>query len=66
MSADIARQHIRDLEKSVASGDVAALARLINRIHDDWPLLPEAEREEILKLEARFITLVHAEVKGSA
>ena len=53
---------IQQLEVCAAAGDLAGMAGAVSSLHENWNCLSENEQQQILKLEAIFISLVHMQM----
>jgi hypothetical protein len=51
---------IREFRRHIVAGDILAMAQSVTALHDNWGSLSENEQHEVLKLEAIFLSLVHA------
>ena len=52
------------MEKCVIDADLAGMAESIGELHAQWDQIDDATRSDILKLEAIFLSLLNARVKG--
>ncbi len=59
------QKQVRELEEYVAAGDIAGMAQVIEQLHEQWDDLPEDTQQEILKLEAIFLSFVDIKVGGA-
>ena len=53
------QDQIRQLEKFFAVGDISAMAKVIENLHEKWDELDETTQKDISKLEAIFRSLVN-------
>lgn len=52
------QENVKELERNLASGDVAAASRTLVRIYDEWALLDEATQKDMKALEALYLSMV--------
>lgn len=55
------RQHIQELQKRIVMGDISGMAGSVATLQSEWSSLSESERQEVLKLEAIFLSMVEIE-----
>ncbi len=56
-------EHIKRMERCICDADLAGMAQSIGDLHAQWDSIDDATRSDILKLEAIFLSLLHARVK---
>ncbi len=52
------RMQIEEFEKSVVAGDFSGMAGSVAQLHERWSSLSENEQQQVLKLEAIFMSLM--------
>lgn len=60
------QQHIKNLEKCIALGDIGGMAKSIEELHRGWDGLDAMMQADIRKLEAIFLSLVRMKKGGHA
>ena len=48
---------IQELEKCIVAGDLSGMAGLVALLHEQWGSLSENEQQDVLKLEAIFLSM---------
>ncbi|MEZ0226964.1 MAG: hypothetical protein ACAH83_20600 [Alphaproteobacteria bacterium] len=57
------QDHIKNLEKFAADGDIKGMAESIGELHTQWDRLSGDMQADIMKLEAIFLSLLQARMK---
>jgi hypothetical protein len=59
------QDHVRELEKLAAAGDLPAMLNCIGDLHSRWDSLDVLLQSEVTTLEAVFLTMLNARTRGS-
>ena len=63
-SACLKDSQIRELEKCIAAGDIAGMAKAIEQIHQKWDSFNDNMKKDIQKLESVFLSMVNTKAGG--